>query len=148
LISTVDYPARLIYLSADTVDADLDTLDVYREVRALRRTTDAHQQFKPIIEGGGRIEKLPGVYTAAYARLLHGARIVPYDASHKIRLVRDTFTDDGVSGRDCFDRSGLTGGVVVDIDVDFPAVEIVEVGVGTPQEVAAAVWSQYGGSIS
>jgi hypothetical protein len=37
-------------------------------------------------------------------------------------LVRDTFSGDGVAGRDCFDRAGLTS--TVDIDVDFPEIEV------------------------
>lgn len=125
LVASIDYAARRIYLSAETVNADLDTLDVYREVRALRRTVEAHRSYLPLIEAGGNIEKLVGqTYTAAYVRLLHGCRIVPYDQTHALRLVRDTFTDDGAAGRNCFDRSGLSPGVVVDIDVDFPEVEI------------------------
>ena len=132
LVASVDYPNKRIYLSASTVDQTLDTLDVYREVRALRVTTEAHRAFLPIISAGGNIPKIPGVsYTPAYARLVAGCRIVPYDATGMIKLVRDTFTDDGVSGRDCFDRTGLTPGVVVDIDVDIQEVEIRTVAIGS-----------------
>lgn len=125
IVSSVDYPAKRIYLSAATADTDLDTLDVYKEVRALRRTTDAHRKFKPIIEAGGNIEKITGVSrTPAYVRLLYGCRIVPFNGSHSLRLVRDTFTDDGYAGRDCFDRTPLSSSVEVNIDVDFPEIEI------------------------
>jgi hypothetical protein len=41
-----------------------------------------------------------------------------------ITLIRDTFTDDGFAGRGCFDRTPLTPGVEVDIDVDIQEVEI------------------------
>lgn len=155
LVSSVDYAARRIYLSADSVGADLDTLAVYREVRALRRTTEAHRKFRPMIEAGGNIEKIAGVsYTPAYVRLLYGCRIVPYNTSHSIKLVRDTFTDDGFAGRDCFDRTPLSASVAVDIDVDIAEVEIRVVTVSganvitgdiadiaTPSDVADAVWS-------
>lgn len=125
LVASVDYPGKRIYLSAETVNTDLDTLDVYREVRALRRTVADHRKFRPLIVAGGNIEKIAGqTYTPAYVQLLHGCRIVPYNASHTLKVIRDTFTDDGSAGRDCFDRSALTPGVVVNIDVDFPAVEI------------------------
>lgn len=146
VVASVDYAARRIYLAAQTVDADLDTMDVYREVRALRRTTEAHRRYKPMIEAGGNIVKITGVSrTPAYVRLLYGCRIVPYNGtSHKIRLVRDTFTDNGLAGRDCFDRGPLPVSIDVDIDVDFPEIEIREVvvsgGTGpTAMEIAAAV---------
>lgn len=144
VVASVDYVAKRIYLSASTADANLDTLDVYREVRALRRTTAAHRNFKPMIAAGGNIPKIPGVsYTPAYVQLLHGCRIVPYNASHKLRLVRDTFTDDGLAGRDCFDRTPLSASVDVDIDVDFPEVEVRTVATSgneyTLAEIAAAV---------
>ena len=67
-----------------------------------------------------------------------------FNVSHKVRLVRDTFTDDGLAGRDCFDRTPLPVSVDVDIDVDFPEVEIREVTTSgstgpTAIEIAAAV---------
>lgn len=146
-VASVDYAAKRIYLSADTVDADLDTLDVYHEVRALRRTNEAHRKYRPMVEAGGNIAKITGsTYTPAYTRLLYGCRIVPYNVTHKIRLVRDTFTDDGLAGRDCFDRTPLSMSVEVDIDVDFPEVEIREVTVSgstgpSAESIAAAVWA-------
>jgi hypothetical protein len=125
VVAAVDYVQKRIYLSVDTVNADLDTLDVYRECRERRRLNEGDRRFSPMIEAGGNIPKITGVSaTPAYARLLGGARIVPYDSTHRLRVIRDTFTDDGFAGRDCFDRSGLTAGVEVDIDVDFPEIEI------------------------
>lgn len=140
LVASVDYPNKRIYLSVETVNTDLDLLDVYREIRALRRTNNAHRNFKPMIEAGGNITKITGVsYTPAYVVLRYGCRIVPYDQHHKIRLIRDTFTDDGYAGRDCFDRTTLTN--AVDIDVDFPEREIREVSVGGSTLSAADIWS-------
>lgn len=131
LVASIDYAAKRIYLSASTMDADLDTLEIYREVRALRRTTEAHRAYKPIIVAGGNITKITGSrYTPIYVQLLFGCRIVPYNSSHTIRLVRDTFTDSGTAGRDCFDRATLSPSVDVDIDVDFPEVEVRIVTVG------------------
>jgi len=144
-VASVDYAAKRIYLAAATVDADLDTLAVYREVRALRRTNEAHRKYRPMIDAGGNITKITGTsYTPAYVRLLNGCRIVPYNVTHKIRLVRDTFTDSGLAGRDCFDRGPLSVSVEVDIDVDFPEIEIREVTTSgstgpTAIEIAAAV---------
>lgn len=150
LVASVDYPNKRIYLSASTADTNLDTLAVYREVRALRRTNVAHRAFRPMIVAGGNIEKIAGVsYTPAYVRLLYGCRIVPYNASHSLRLIRDTFTDDGMAGRDCFDRTPLGAMVEVNIDVDFPEIEIRTVAVSGPtsSEIANAVWSHATGSL-
>lgn len=147
LVDHVDYVAKRIYLSAATFGASIDTMDIYREVRALRRTNPAHQLFKPMVIAGGNIPKIPGrTYTPKYVQLLYGCRLVPYGMPHLLKVTRDTFTDDGLVGRDCFDRTLLPAGVVVDIDIDFPAVEIVLVSTTTgsgsaPADVAAAVWS-------
>jgi len=153
VVSSVNYVTRRIYLAADTVGASVDTLDIYREVRALRRVTDAHQQFKPIIVAGGNVAKITGVSsTASYVQLLYGCRIVPYNTSHYLRIVRDTFTDDGFAGRDCFDRTPLSGSVVVDIDVDFPEIENRFISGGgsapTAAQNAAAVWQYMLGTMS
>jgi hypothetical protein len=125
IIASVDYPNKRIYLHADTVGIDLDTLDVYKGVRALRVSNEDHRKFKPIIVAGGNIQKTDTAFTAPYIQLLYGCRIVPYDASQNLRVIRDTFTDDGYAGRDCFDRSGLSNEVNIDFEVD--KVEVREV---------------------
>lgn len=127
LVSSVDYVAKRIHLSVDTIDSSLDTILVYKEVRALRRTTPEHQKFAPMIIAGGNITKILNTSaTPAYVQLLNGCRIVPYDTSHSLKLIRDTFTDDGYAGRDCFDRNPLyiSPTTAVDIDVDFSEIEI------------------------
>ncbi len=123
IVASVDYVSKRIFLSASTVNQPVDTVEVYKEVRALRRTMEDHRKFRPIIVAGGNVTKITGVSaTPIFTQLLYGCRLVPYDANQKLKLVRDTFTDDGLAGRDCFDRTGLSS--QVDIDVDFPEVEI------------------------
>jgi hypothetical protein len=143
VVESVDYEARRIHLSLETADAEVDTLDVFKEVRALRRTTEAHRRYLPMIEAGGNIEKVAGLtYTQPYVRLLRGCRIVPYNASHNLTIVRDTFTDDGFSGRDCFDRTPLSESVEVDIDFSVHEVELRLVSVGSavlPADIAAII---------
>lgn len=145
LVASVDYVAKRIYLDASTVGASIDTLDIYREVRALRRTTETHRKFKPMIIGGGNVEKITGTSaTPAYAQLLYGCRIVPYNTSHTLKVIRDTFTDDGFAGRDCFDRTPLSPTVAVDIDIDFPEIELRYVATGgvvapTVEQIADAI---------
>lgn len=123
LVASVDYPNKRIYLSVATINTNLDTLDIYKEVRGLRLTNQAHRKFKPMIVAGGNLTKITGVSaTPAYVQLLYGCRIVPYNSVHKLKVIRDTFTDNGLAGRDCFDRTSLT--FQVDIDVDFPEIEV------------------------
>ncbi len=147
LVAFVDYPNKRIYLHADTVGTNLDTVEVYKEVRSLRRTTDEHQKFKPMMVASGNVEKIAGQsYTAISVQLLYGCRLVPHDASQKLRLIRDTFTDDGYAGRDCFDRTSLSTNTRVDIDVDFPEIEIrvASASGGDANAIAAAVWGYTG----
>ena len=143
LVLSVDYPYKRIYLSSQTPNTSLDTLEVYKEVRSLRRTVESHRNYKPIITAGGNIAKLPGSYTAAFVILDAGCYIVPYDSPSSLKLVRDTFTKDGRAGRDCFDRTNISSNV--DIDIDFPEIEIREIstgsGVGTVEEIRDAVWN-------
>jgi len=148
VVASINYVTRRIFLSADTVGTSIDTLDIYKEVRALRVSTNGHQQFRPLIIAGGNVVKITGVSsTPSYVQLLYGCRIVPYNTSHSLKVIRDTFTDDGFAGRDCFDRTPLAGSVVVDIDVDFPEIEnrFISGGGGgtapTAQQNAAAVWA-------
>lgn len=128
VVASVNYITKRIYLSAATVGVPLDTLDVYREVRARRVSNEADRKFKPMIIGGGGIVKTPGVFTQQYVQLLYGCRIVPYDTDHSLVVVRDTFTDDGVSGAACFDRSGVASNV--DLDIQVSPVEVREVVTG------------------
>ena len=150
LVASVDYTALRIYLSAASAASGttLDTLDVYREVVALRKTTPAHRAFEAIISAAGNEPKITGVtYTAAAAKLLRGCRIVPYNASHTITLIRDTYTDDGFANANCFDLSPLSVGVEINIVVDYDKYEIREVVTAgstgpTAAAIANAVWAK------
>ena len=142
LVLNVDYPAKRIYLTADAMGATFDTMAVYEEVRALRRTTEAHRRYRPIIVGGGNIQKTATTYTQPYVQLLYGTTLVPFDLAGKITLIRETFSDDGRSAAQCFDRATVLANV--DIDVQVPAVEVRTVATGggsapTANEIAAAV---------
>jgi hypothetical protein len=133
LVASVDYPNRRIYLSAASAVSGtvLDTLDIYREVVALRKSTPAHRRYLPVIGAIGNEPKITGsTYTAAAAKLLRGCRIVPYNASHNITLVRDTYTDDGVAGPDVFDLSPLSVGVEINLVIAFDKYEIREIATG------------------
>lgn len=140
-VASVDYPGKRIYLSAATVGAPLDTMEVYRDVRSLRVTTDAHRAFRPMIVGGGNIQKTATAYTQPYVQLLYGCRIVPFNVAQSLLVTRDTFTDDGESGVGCFDRSTLTA--EVDIDIQVAPVEVREVVTGGGGSSGGITTGQY-----
>jgi len=124
-VDHVDYSARRIYLSAATRDTRLDLMAVGQEVRALRAATPDHQRFRPLLVLGGNVAKITGqTATARYIQFLDGCRVVPFNATHRLIVTTDAFTDQGTAKADCFDRTPLTPGVVVDIDFEVDAVEI------------------------
>ena len=118
LVASINYTTKQIFLSINTINKDLDTILVYREIELLRSTTPAHQLFSPLIFLGGNEEIIPNVsFTEPYVKLAAGVRIIPYNTPHSLRLITRTFSTDGLKGRSCFDRSSLTS--IVDIDVEI-----------------------------
>lgn len=139
LVASVDYTAKRIYLTVQALVGDFDTSAVYREVRSLRRVIEAHRMFPPMIIGGGNIQKTSSTYTQAYVQLLRGCRLVPAEATGRIKLIRDTFTDDGLSGAECFDRSSVVANVDIDVAVQAVEIRTVSLGGGTDTLTAADV---------
>lgn len=123
-VRLVDYEAKRIYLSVDTLGVPLDLLDVYRDVRALRASTPEHRAFRPLLVAGGNVQKTPTTFTQPYVQLLRGAAIVPFPAAQQLRVVREVFGDDGRYGVECFDRSTVSGMVDIDIDMQISPVEV------------------------
>lgn len=121
-VASVDYLNRRIYLSASTVGSTLDLLDVYRDVRALRRVAEAHRAYKPMLIAGGNIQKTPTTFTQPYVQVLYGCYFVPFDLPGTVKVVREVFSDDGRAGLQCFDRSTVSSNV--DLDYDVQAVEV------------------------
>lgn len=139
VIDHIDGPNRDIYLSADTVLADFQPMDAYKEMRALRRTDESLRKFDLFLQAKGYEPTGGGKFTARYVVQLDGTRFVPYDTSHELTVIGTVITDDGQSGVACFDRSPLSPSVVVDINYIPPQVEIIELGTSglTPEESAA-----------
>lgn len=144
LIDTIDGPNRRIYLGIDSVSADVVPMDIYTEMRALRRTDENLRKYDLFLSGEGKVPKGGGSFTERYVICLDGTRIVPYDTSHTLVVISGIITDDGQQGIACFDRTPLSPATIVDIDYQPPQVEVIEIitggGIGTPAEVADAVW--------
>lgn len=147
VIDHIDGPNRDIYLHADTANAEVHPIDIYKEMRTLRRTDETLRKYDVFLKATGKEPKGGGKFTAILVTCLLGTRIIPYDATHELTIIGEIITDEGTSGVACFDRSGLTPGVEVDINYVPPQVEVIEVATGgtsiTEQDkldIANRVW--------
>lgn len=148
VIANIDGPNRLIYLHADTQNAEVHPVDIYKEMRTFRRTDENLRKYDLFLKAEGYVPKGGGKFTPILVTCLLGTRIVPYDATHELTITGEIITDEGTSGVACFDRSGLTPGVVVDINYVPPQVEVIEIvsGSGVTEQdkldIADRVWDK------
>ena len=125
VIGSIDGPNRDIYLHADTAGASVHPIDIYKEMRTLRRTDESLRPYDVFLTAKGNDAKGSGKFTERYVICNSGTRIIPYDATHELTVIGTIITDDGQEGIACFDRTGLTPSVVVDINYVPPQVEII-----------------------
>lgn len=140
IIASIDGTAspRLVYLHSDTVGASIHPLEIYQEIRALRRTDESLRKFDLFMTMEGNISKGGGKFTERYA-ILKNTRIVPYDTSHVLIITGTLITDDGFEGIFAFDKAPLSPTTAVDIAYIPPQVEVIEVNTGsgvTPQDIS------------
>ena len=131
VIDYIDGPNRDIYLHADTVGASVHPIDIYTEMRILRRTDESLRKYDVFLTAKGKDEKGGGKYTERYVICMNGTRIVPYDTSHTLTITGVIITDDGQEGIACFDRTPLNPATIVDINYVPPQVEVIEVSSGS-----------------
>lgn len=146
VIANIDGLARRIYLHSDTVGSSINPIEIYKEMRTLRRTDETLRKWALFMSASGNVSKGGGKFTERYVTLLNGTRIVPFDTDHELTITGTVITDDGTEGIAAFDRSSLNLSTVVDINYVPPQVEVITVsttGVDAPtaSEVASAVWS-------
>ena len=140
LIDHIDAVNRDIYLSIDTVGATINPIDIYKEMRTLRKSDETLRKFDLYIAAFGNVFKGGGKYTERYAQCLQGTRLIPYDVSHELTINGVIITDDGQEGIACFDRTPLNAATVVDINYVPPQVEVIR----TESEVAAIKQAAFG----
>lgn len=147
MVDYIDGENRLIYLDASTANASIHPIDIFKEVRTMRKVDENLQKYLSFIRADGNVLKAGVKSTERYVTLLDGTRIVPYDTSHTLTLTGTIITDDGNEGKDCFNKTLLTIGSNVDINYFPPQVEIITVITGsavTAQDkldIALEVWS-------
>ncbi len=125
LIDHIDGPNRDIYLSASTLGQNIHPIDIYKEMRTLRRTNEDLRKYDVFLSAFGNVPKGGGKATERYVRCNSGTRIVPYDTSHGLTIVGTIITDDGQEGISCFDRYPLSPTTIVDINYVPPQVEVI-----------------------
>jgi len=130
LIDHVDGLNRDVFLSADTVGMSIHPIDIYKELRTLRRVDLTLRNYTPFLIAKGNESKGSGKATERYVVCLNGTRIIPYNVSHTLTITGIIITDDGQEGIACFDRSPLSSTTRVDINYIPPQVEVVTVYVG------------------
>jgi len=126
IISNIDWPNRRIYLHADTVNASVHPIDIYTEMRTLRKDDENLRKFDLFMSGHWKVPKGGWKFTERYAKLLDWTRIVPYDTTHELTITGTIITDDWQEWIACFDRTPLTSTSIVDINYVPPQVEIIE----------------------
>lgn len=146
LIASIDGITRHVYLHADTVGASVHPIDIYKEMRALRKNDETLRNYDLFMKADGNVAKGGGKFTERYVTLLLGTRIVPFDTSHELTITGTLITDDGSEGIAAFDRTPLSPASVIDINYIPPQVEIIEVQTGGLQpsdiaDIAEAVWA-------
>ncbi len=119
VVDHVDGPNRLIYLHTDTANTNVEPVDIYTEVRALRASDESLRCFDPYLSGHGHEDKGGGNFTDPYVKVLLGTRIVPADIVGYVTITGMLLSDDGVSGVGCFDKSSLTNNVVINYMPDY-----------------------------
>jgi hypothetical protein len=148
IINNIEGATRRIYLHADTVGQDVHPMDIYTEMRTMRKNDENLRKFDVFLRGFGNINKGGGKSTERYVRCEQGTRIVPYDTTHELTVTGTIITDDGQEGIACFDKYPLTVTTSVDINYVPPQVEIIRVSGGAGisassiRELVAAVWAE------
>jgi len=133
MIDHIDPITRKIYLDSSTVDSTIQPIDIYREMRTLRRTNESLRQYDVFMTMRGAEKKNPSgtKRTERYLVLLNGTSIVPYQAtSHTLTIDGTIISDDGLEGVECFNRSTLDVGVEVDINYVPKQVEVITIYLG------------------
>lgn len=131
LLAGIDPVTREMFLSLATVDASINPIDIYKEMRICRRLDETLRGFEVFLAAFGNVAKGGGKFTERYVQQLLGTRFVPYDANQELTVTGTVITDDGQEGVACFDRTGLTATTVVDINYIPPQVEIITVTTGS-----------------
>ncbi len=122
VIDYIDGANRLIYLRQGVTEFH-PVDDVYREARALRRTTESLRSFNNFVTSKGNEPKGGGKATPRFAILMEGTKIIPYDETGLLTVTGEVITDNA----DVDSTTVITTSLINKKDVAYvpPAAEIV-----------------------
>jgi hypothetical protein len=143
MIERIDPVNRKIFLDSSTVDSTIQPIDIYREMRTLRRTNEELRKYDLFATMQGAKKKSPdgSRRTERYLVLLAGTLIVPYDTSHTLTVDGTIITDTGLEGTECFYRASLSQNVEVDINYVPKQVEVITVNISGGEGASAQeIW--------
>lgn len=147
VIGSVDPSAKRIHLAAGVREYH-PVDDLYRELRALRRTDESLRPFEMPLVASGNVAKGGGKSTPRLVTFRNGWKVVPEDVSHTLSVTGEQITDDGQSGPAAIDFAPLAATSKVVVQYEPPAAEIIEVETGsgvTPQDkadIARLMWDE------
>jgi len=130
MIASIDGENRLIYLDASTVNASIHPIDIYKEMRTMRAADESLRKYEVFLKAYGNVPTGNGKATERGVQTIDGTTIVPYDVSQILTITGTIITDDGNAGVYCFNRSGLSPSVEVDINYVPPQVEVITITTG------------------
>lgn len=132
MIDYIDPINRLVYLDASTVDETIQPIDIYRDMRLMRKVDEELRKYPLFLTMKGAEKKNPdgSKRTERYMVLLDNTFIVPYNTSHTLTVDGTIITDSGLEGVEVFNRSVLSAGIDVDINYVPKQVEIITITTG------------------
>lgn len=130
VIDNLDLSLKHINLAAGVVEYH-PVEDIYKEIRALRRTDETLRVFDIPVTAEGNVDKGGGKFTPRYAVFHNGWKVVPDDVSHTLLITGEQITDSGGAGGACLDLSGLSASSKVIIEYAPSEAEVIVIATGS-----------------
>jgi len=125
VIDYIDGFNRIIHLRSGVTSWN-PVDDIYKEVRQLRHDNESLRQFDMFCSALPLIDKGGGKTTGRGMTLLLGTRIVPFDESATHDITGELLSDEGLSGTDLIDISGLSPSSKIKLNyIPPPATEVI-----------------------
>lgn len=129
VIGSVDPVGKRIYLAVG-VRSYHPVDDLYRELRALRRTDETLRPYDMPLVASGNLAKGGGKFTPRLVTFRGGWKVVPEDVSHTLNVTGEQITDQGEAGPAAIDFAPLSAASKVVVQYEPPSAEIIVSGSG------------------
>ena len=123
-IDSIELSEKRIYLAAGVREYH-PVDDIYKEVRALRRTDESLRSFDMPLVASGNVSKGGGKFTPRLVTFRFGWKIVPEDVSHTLTITGEQITEDGQSGAAVIDFGPISSTSKIVVNYEPPSAEII-----------------------